>query len=66
MLKLALEVTDNPELYDFLFGSGVVRDEDGVDVLRGSIEGDFDVARMAELRSTGWLVGGVCGIGGGP
>ena len=29
-----------PELYDLRFRSGVVRDDEGVTLLRGSMEGD--------------------------
>lgn len=47
MLKLAAEATDRPELYDFLFGSGVVREEEGVDVLRGAEDGDLETARIS-------------------
>jgi hypothetical protein len=48
VLKLVVEPTERPELYDFLFGSGVVLDEDGVEVvLRGSIDGDRDEARTS-------------------
>jgi hypothetical protein len=47
VLKLVVEPTESPELYDFRFGSGVVRDEDGVEILRGSIEGDREEARTS-------------------
>lgn len=45
VLKLAFEVAESPELYDFLLGSGVVRCEEGVEVLRGIIEGDRELGR---------------------
>jgi hypothetical protein len=47
VLKLALDVTERPELYDFLFKSGVVREEEGVVILRGSMEGERDAERMS-------------------
>lgn len=63
VLKLVLELIESPELYDFRLISGVVRDDDGVDTFRGSIEGDRDDVLFIDL--SGWGVGGVCGIGGG-
>ena len=42
--------------------SGVVLDEEGVEILRGSIEGDREEFR---IDTSGWAVGGVWGIGGG-
>lgn len=68
MLLLASEPTENPELYDFLLGSGVVLWDDGVEVLRGSIEGDREAGRSdagggggckaIELFSDSWTVWG--------
>jgi hypothetical protein len=67
-LKLVLEDTDNPELYDFRLCSGVVRDEDGVTLLRGIKDGEVTVARVCVSASaaigSGCGVGGVDGIGG--
>ena len=37
VLKLMDEPMEKPELYDFRLGSGVVLEEDGVEVFRGSI-----------------------------
>jgi hypothetical protein len=52
VLKLVFEPIERPELYDFLFGSGVVRAEDGVtDVFLGIMEGDRDSALVS--RETG-------------
>ena len=43
-----VEPIDNPELYDFLLISGVVREDDGVAVaFLGIIDGDLDVARKS-------------------
>lgn len=64
MLKLAVEVEERPELYDFRFGSGVVRNDEGVLVFLGINDGDFEEAR-AMLCCSG-CVGGVYGIGGTP
>ncbi len=47
VLKLFTEPTESPELYDFLFGSGVVREEEGVEILRGSMDGERDEARTS-------------------
>ena len=49
-MKLALDVTERPELYDFLFTkckSGVVREEEGVVIFRGSMEGERDAERRS-------------------
>lgn len=54
VLKLVVEPTDSPELYDFRFGSGVVREEDGVEILRGSIEGDREEARTSVATGSGF------------
>ena len=56
--------TDSPELYDFRFGSGVVRLDDGVTLFLGRNEGDCvdDTGRAAGKGSV--CVGGVWGIGG--
>jgi hypothetical protein len=52
VLKLVDDPTDKPELYDLRFGSGVVRDEDGVEVVfRGSIDGERDEERTSAGRS---------------
>lgn len=51
VLLLVLELTDKPELYDLRFMSGVVRDEEGVDVFLGSIDGDRDDGRPASTSS---------------
>lgn len=63
VLKLLVEVMDRPELYDFLLNSGVVRDEEGVDVFRGSIEGERDEARRSDV-GRGWVDtgGGMRGV----
>jgi hypothetical protein len=48
VLKLADEFTDRPELKDFrLLMSGVVLEDEGVDVLRGIMEGERDVDRVS-------------------
>lgn len=47
VLKLLTELMERPELYDFRFGSGVVRDEEGVEVLRGSMDGERELARAS-------------------
>jgi hypothetical protein len=48
VLKLVLEPTERPELYDFRLMSGVVRADDGVpDAFLGIIEGDLDSARAS-------------------
>jgi hypothetical protein len=46
------------------FGSGVVRNEDGVEVFRGIIDGDREDARTEALASICCV--GVFGMGGGP
>ena len=52
VLKLVDDPTDRPELYDLRFGSGVVRDEEGVDVVfRGNMDGDRDEERTSAGRS---------------
>lgn len=53
VLKLVVEPTDNPELYDFLFGSGVVLWEDGVDVFRGIMDGERELGLGSEVA--GWI-----------
>lgn len=50
---------ETPELYDLRLGSGVVREEDGVSLLRGITGGDGSDGGSA------CGVGGVYGIGGG-
>ena len=55
VLKLIDEPIERPELYDFRFGSGVVLEEDGVDVFRGSMDGDREVER-ASLEPAGGFV----------
>ena len=52
-----MEVVDNPELYDFLCGSGVVPDEDGVILFLGIMEG-LPGLDLAESRANG-IEGGV-------
>jgi hypothetical protein len=48
VLKLTVEPTERPELYDFLLISGVVLDEDGVaDAFLGIIDGDLEAARVS-------------------
>lgn len=48
MLKLTVDPTERPELYDFLLISGVVLDEDGVaDAFLGIIDGDLEAARVS-------------------
>ena len=42
--------------------SGVVRDEEGVDIFLGNIEGDLEDVRIVDISGCG--VGGVFGIGG--
>lgn len=62
VLKLFVELIERPELYDFLFGSGVVLDEDGVEIFRGSIDGERDDARISGAKGKGlidtWAAGG--------
>lgn len=53
VLLLASDPTENPELYDFLLGSGVVLWDDGVEVLRGSIEGDREAGRSGAAGGGG-------------
>jgi hypothetical protein len=48
VLRLPLDATERPELYDFRFKSGVVRDEEGVDIFRGSIEGEREERPSAD------------------
>lgn len=48
VLKLMVEPTERPELYDFLLISGVVRDDDGVaEAFLGIIDGDLEAARVS-------------------
>lgn len=54
LLKLPLELTERPELYDFLFGSGVVREELGVEIFRGSIEGERELERTSAANDGGF------------
>ena len=54
VLKLLVDPTDSPELYDFRARSGVVRDEEGVEILRGSIEGERDEGRLS-VRGRGLI-----------
>ncbi len=53
VLKLVEEPTDSPELYDFRLGSGVVLEEEGVEALRGNIDGDRDDERISAVGSDG-------------
>ena len=57
VLKLLVDPTERPELYDFLFASGVVRDEDGVEILRGSIDGEREEARVSDASGIGFIGG---------
>lgn len=50
---LVVELTDRQELYDFRLTSGVVRDDDGVMLFLGIIDGDRDVGREWESRGGG-------------
>lgn len=59
-----VDATESPELYDFRLGSGVVRDEEGVEVFRGSIEGEREDALTEVVGSDCWV--GVLGMGGAP
>jgi hypothetical protein len=45
---------ERPELYDLRLMSGVVLDEDGVDVFLGSIEGDREDARLSAGAGAGF------------
>lgn len=55
---------DRPELYDLRFGSGVVREDDGVSILLGTIEGeDLDESSDGN-EASGEFIGGVKGNGG--
>lgn len=48
VLKLALDATERPELKDFrLFMSGEALDDGGVDILRGIIEGEWELDRSS-------------------
>lgn len=49
------EAAERPELYDFRLASGVVRDEEGVKDLRGSMEGERDEARVSLASGRGTL-----------
>lgn len=60
VLKLLVEPTERPELYDFLFGSGVVREDEGVEILRGSIDGERDEARTSVAKGNALVPDGVC------
>lgn len=52
-LKLVLEATDRPELYDLrLLTSGVVRNDDGVEVFRGIIDGDREAGLFSSDEGT--------------
>lgn len=54
VLKLVLEFTDRPELYDFREISGVVRAEEGVaDALRGIMDGDLESALVSLVNGGG-------------
>ena len=63
-LKLVFEEMEMPELYDFRFGSGVVRLDDGVTLFRGIIEGESATERRPNEGGSGKFTGGVCGSGG--
>lgn len=54
VLRLALEATERPELYDLRFKSGVVREEQGVEILRGSMEGERDAERTSADNGGGF------------
>jgi hypothetical protein len=54
VLRLPLDVTERPELYDFLFRSGVVREEEGVEIFRGSMEGERDAERTSADNGGGF------------
>ena len=54
---------ERPLLYDLRLISGVVREDEGVEVFRGSIDGDRDDARPTSTLS-GWGVDGLFGTGG--
>lgn len=54
VLKLPLDVTERPELYDFLFRSGVVREDEGVEIFRGSMEGERDAERTSADNGGGF------------
>lgn len=60
-----LEEIENPELYDLRLGSGVVREDEGVTLLRGINGGDGADGIPADEGVSGWGVVGVKGIGGG-
>jgi len=53
VFRLLAELTERPELYDFLFGSGVARDEEGVEILRGNMDGDREDARTSAFIGSG-------------
>lgn len=53
---------ERPELYDLRLISGVVREDDGVEVFLGSIDGERDAARPAGISGCGVEVSS--GIGG--
>lgn len=59
MFRLPLEVADSPELYDFRFGSGVVRDEEGVEIFRGSMDGERELGRKSADNGGGFGNDGV-------
>lgn len=40
--EVLVEVVESPELYDFLSGSGVVPDDEGVALFLGISEGDVE------------------------
>lgn len=60
-----MEEVVRPELYDFLFGSGVVRLDDGVTLFRGIIEGEGTAERGLIVNPVSCCVGDPRGIGGG-
>jgi hypothetical protein len=55
VFRLAVEPTESPELYDFLLGSGVVLEDEGVDVFLGIIEGERELGRAASRVGGGAL-----------
>lgn len=56
---LMFEPIERPELYDFRLGSGVVREDEGVGIFLGSIDGEREEVRL-EISGCG----GVFGMGG--
>lgn len=68
MVKLLVEPMDNPELWDFLLGSGVVRADESVsDGFLGIIDGDLerDLVSIDTGGGRGMLILVLAGGGGG-